>query len=53
MLVVTMTSCSLGKLKTASAQVPQIVVAVLSEPSTFNYDLNQSAYSVFGFLYDG
>jgi peptide/nickel transport system substrate-binding protein len=33
--------------------VPQIVVAVLSEPSTFNYALNQSAYSVFGFLYDG
>ena len=53
MLVVTITSCNSAKLKTAAAQVPQIVVAVLSEPSTFNYALNQSAYSVFGFLYDG
>ena len=53
MLVVTITSCSAAKLKKAAAQVPQIVVAVLSEPSTFNYALNQSAYSVFGFLYDG
>ncbi|HEY9832554.1 MAG TPA: ABC transporter substrate-binding protein [Stenomitos sp.] len=52
-LVVTLTSCNSTKLKTAAAQVPQIVVAVLSEPSTFNYALNQSAYSVFGFLYDG
>lgn len=45
-------SCNPANFKTAAAQVPQIVVAVLGEPSTFNSALNQSAYSVFGFLYD-
>ncbi|MFN6515480.1 MAG: ABC transporter substrate-binding protein [Nostoc sp. CreGUA01] len=48
----TLTACNPSHFKTAAAQVPQIVTAVLSEPSTFNYALNESAYSVFGFLYD-
>ncbi|MBX9253726.1 ABC transporter substrate-binding protein [Desmonostoc muscorum CCALA 125] len=45
-------ACNPSNFKTPAAQVPQIVTAVLSEPSTFNYALNESAYSVFGFLYD-
>lgn len=49
---ITITACNPAKFKTASAQVPQLVTAVLSEPSTFNYALNESAYSVFGFIYD-
>ncbi|WP_373525584.1 ABC transporter substrate-binding protein [Nostoc sp.] len=48
----TVTACNPSNFKSAAAQVPQIVTAVLSEPSTFNYALNESAYSVFGFLYD-
>ncbi|MBD2679633.1 MULTISPECIES: ABC transporter substrate-binding protein [Nostoc] len=48
----TLTACNPSNFKTAAAQVPQIVSAVLSEPSTFNYALNESAYSVFGFIYD-
>jgi peptide/nickel transport system substrate-binding protein len=52
-LAITVSGCNPTKLKAASAQVPQMVVAVLSQPSTFNYVLNESAYSVFGYLYDG
>jgi len=48
----TVSACNPSNFKTAAAQVPQIVTAVLSEPSTFNYALNESAYSVFGFIYD-
>ncbi|MEH2069296.1 MAG: ABC transporter substrate-binding protein [Nostoc sp.] len=48
----TLTACNPGNFKTAAAQVPQLVTAILSEPSTFNYALNDSAYSVFGFIYD-
>ncbi len=47
-----LTACNPANFKSAAAQVPQVVTAVLSEPSTFNYALNESAYSVFGFLYD-
>ncbi|OZH55699.1 peptide ABC transporter substrate-binding protein, partial [Hydrocoleum sp. CS-953] len=31
----------------------RIVVSTPSDASTFNYPLNQSAYSVFGYIYDG
>ncbi|MEH1951599.1 MAG: ABC transporter substrate-binding protein, partial [Nostoc sp.] len=48
----TLTACNPANFKSAAAQVPQLVTAVLSEPSTFNYALNESAYSVFGFIYD-
>jgi len=45
--------CSPNQFKTEAAQVPQLISAALGEPTTFNYPLNDSAYSVFGFLYDG
>ncbi len=48
-----LTGCSLDQFKTEAAQVPQLISATLGEPTTFNYPLNDSAYSVFGFLYDG
>ncbi|MEH2259353.1 ABC transporter substrate-binding protein [Nostoc sp.] len=48
----TLTACNPANFKSAAAQVPQLVTAVLSEPSTFNYALNESAYSVFSFIYD-
>lgn len=50
---VALTSCNPSQFKAEAAKIPQIVVASLSEPSTFNYALNESAYSVFGFIYDG
>ncbi|GET35896.1 extracellular solute-binding protein [Microseira wollei NIES-4236] len=52
-VAVALTSCNPSQFKAEAARVPQIVVAVLGEPSTFNYALNESAYSVFGFIYDG
>jgi peptide/nickel transport system substrate-binding protein len=48
----TVAACNPSKFKVSAAQVSQMVIAVLSEPSTFNYALNESAYSVFGFIYD-
>ena len=52
-MAIALTGCNPANLKTAATQVPQVVDAILSEPSTFNSALNQSAYSVFGYLYDG
>ncbi len=49
---VTVTGCNPANFKTEAAQVPQLVTAALGEPSTFNPALNESAYSVFGFIYD-
>ena len=45
-----LTACSL---RNATAQVPQLVLATPSGPATFNYPLNTSFYSVFGFIYEG
>ena len=53
MVALALTSCNPSQFKAEAAKVPQIVVASLSEPSTFNYALNESFYSVFGFIYDG
>jgi len=41
-----------SSIQTKAAQVSQLVFASLGEPSTFNYPLNQSLYSVL-YLYDG
>ncbi len=48
-----LTGCSPTELKTEAAQVPQLVFVSPSDPSTFNYPLNESLFSVFGYLYDG
>ncbi|MCU0568876.1 MAG: ABC transporter substrate-binding protein [Oculatellaceae cyanobacterium Prado106] len=47
-----LSGCSL---RTAAARVPQMVFATPSDPSTFNYALNDSLFSlfVFGYLYEG
>lgn len=51
----TLTSCNPTQFKTKAAQVPQLIFTVPSGPSTFNYPLNQSLFSltVFGLIYDG
>lgn len=50
---ITLTSCNPSQFKTQAAQVPQLVFTTPSGPSTFNLVLNQSAFSVFGYLYEG
>ncbi|MEN9216608.1 MAG: ABC transporter substrate-binding protein [Gloeomargarita sp. HHBFW_bins_162] len=49
-LCVSLVGCTL---KNPTAQVPQLVLATPSGPATFNYPLNTSFYSVFGFIYEG
>ena len=51
--LVTLTGCSLDQFKTEAAQVSQLVFATPSNPATFNYPLNSSAFSVFSFIYEG
>ncbi|HBE18554.1 MAG TPA: peptide ABC transporter substrate-binding protein [Cyanobacteria bacterium UBA11149] len=48
-----LTSCNSKQDTTKAAQVSQLVFVNPSNPTTFNYPLNDSAFSVFGFLYDG
>ncbi len=50
---IALSGCNPAQFETQAAQVSQLIFASLSEPSTFNSALNQSAYSVFGFIYDG
>lgn len=45
--LITLTGC-----RVAGTRANQIIVASPSDVATFNYPLNQSAYSIFGFLYD-
>jgi len=53
-LAIALTGCNFS-IRTATARVPQLVFASPSDPSTFNYPLNDSAFSLFvyGYLYEG
>lgn len=53
-LAIALTGCNLS-IRTAAARVPQLVFASPSDPSTFNYPLNDSLFSLFvyGYLYEG
>jgi peptide/nickel transport system substrate-binding protein len=53
MVAIALTACNPAKVKTEAAQVPQIVLSVLSDPKTFNYPLNQESPSIFGLTYEG
>jgi peptide/nickel transport system substrate-binding protein len=50
---VSITGCSLSQFKTSEAKVPQLVTSILSDPKTFNYPLNSSSPSIFGYTYEG
>lgn len=50
---VALSGCNPAKLKTNAAQVPQLAIAVLSDPKTFNYPLNQESPNIFGYTYEG
>ncbi|MBW4577262.1 MAG: ABC transporter substrate-binding protein [Aphanothece sp. CMT-3BRIN-NPC111] len=50
---IALSSCNPDQFKTKAAQVPQFVFVTPSSPATFNYPLNQSLFSIFGYIYDG
>ncbi|NER97780.1 MAG: ABC transporter substrate-binding protein [Symploca sp. SIO1B1] len=52
-LLLIVVACSPNQLNTKATQENQLILATPSEPSTFNYPLNQSPYGVFSFLYEG
>jgi len=49
----TVTACNPANFKSAAAQVPQLVSAILSDPKTFNYALSQEIPNVFPLIYEG
>jgi peptide/nickel transport system substrate-binding protein len=52
-VAIALTGCSGLLLKTDAAQVPRLVLSVLSEPKTFNYVLSSESPNIFGYIYDG
>ncbi|MEH2046981.1 ABC transporter substrate-binding protein [Nostoc sp.] len=48
-----LTACNPANFKSAAAQVPQLVSAILSDPKTFNYPLSQESPNVFPLIYEG
>ena len=50
---ITFFGCNPTEFKTASAEVPQMVSSVLSDPKTFNFALNQESPNIFGLTYEG
>jgi peptide/nickel transport system substrate-binding protein len=49
----TLTACNPANFKSAAAQMPQLVSAILSDPKTFNYPLSQESPNVFPLIYEG
>jgi len=52
-LAIALAGCQPTRFKTKAAQVQQLIFTAPSDPATFNYPLNTSFYSVFGYLYTG
>ena len=48
-----LTGCHPTQLTSPKARVSSLVLVTPSDPDTFNYALNNSAYSVFPFIYNG
>ncbi|AFZ27172.1 ABC-type dipeptide transport system, periplasmic component [Cylindrospermum stagnale PCC 7417] len=46
-------ACNPTNFKSAAAQVPQLVMSILSDPKTFNYALSSESPNIFGFTYEG
>jgi peptide/nickel transport system substrate-binding protein len=45
--------CNPTELKSSAAQVPQVVLSVLSDPKTFNPILSQESPNIFGLTFEG
>ncbi len=52
-IAIALGGCNPARFKTQAARVPQLVFASPSSPTTFNSPLNESAFSVFGFIEEG
>lgn len=52
-MAIALTACNPTEFKTEAAQVPQLVVSVLTDPQTFNFALNQQSPSIFGLTFKG
>ena len=52
-IAIALISCNPNDFKSQAAQVTQIVARTPGDPQSFNYALNQSSPSVFGFIYEG
>ena len=56
-LLVVLVSCSISAcnsvIDSQTAQVPQVVQAILSDPKTFNAILSQESPNIFGYTYEG
>ena len=50
---IALSGCNPTEFKTEAAQVPQLVVSVLTDPQTFNFALNQQSPSIFGLTFKG
>ncbi|MEH2251733.1 ABC transporter substrate-binding protein [Nostoc sp.] len=48
-----LTSCHPTLMKSKASQVAQLVLVSLSDPTTFNFAINDSPYSVFSLIYKG
>lgn len=53
MVAIALPGCSLSQFKTQTAQVPQYVSSVLSEPKTFNSSQSKESPNVFSLIYEG
>jgi len=51
-VMLALNGCNPNQFKTASAQVPQLVITNGSNPKTFNYALSQEVPNIFGFTYE-
>jgi peptide/nickel transport system substrate-binding protein len=52
-MAIALTGCSLSNFRTEAAQVPQLVVSLLSDPKTFNPALNNEFPNIFLFTHRG
>jgi peptide/nickel transport system substrate-binding protein len=50
---ITITSCHPSNFKSKSAQIPQLVTSILSDPKTFNYALSSEFPNIFSLTYEG
>jgi peptide/nickel transport system substrate-binding protein len=52
-VAISLPGCDLSQFKTKTAQVPQYVDSILSEPKTFNYSQSKESPNVFSLIYEG
>lgn len=52
-MAIAVTGCNPNKFNTSSAQLPQIVVSVTTDPDTFNFALGHQIPNIFGLTFKG